>query len=317
MKRKKRSRKTREAKSGPVDEVSKMLASTVMGLTPKQVIALNALVAGETKDKAAKAAKIHRNAIQYWMVHDRYFRTALQLAKVDLFGTLYEALRRGARRAIDVVVEIAENPECDTADRLSAAKFLLEKSFANDLTIGSPPIEEESIAFIPQTARCGGALAELDVIQAREELEAKFKSSELGKRAEATRQKIEQIQRQIANIPEGADTYENQLVFEGAETEFDGELSDLERLRSRVVEAVPLGRCWGNEQIQEFPARPSGADIERHKRGHSSKDEGKKGCPPPRHENEVDIALRHLNERCLIEQCQAENAMRRPISGVK
>ncbi len=81
MKRKKRSRKTREAKSGPVDEVSKMLASTVMGLTPKQVIALNALVAGETKDKAAKAAKIHRNAIQYWMVNDRYFRTCAAIGK--------------------------------------------------------------------------------------------------------------------------------------------------------------------------------------------------------------------------------------------
>lgn len=314
MKRKKNTRKTPEIKSGPADEISEVLASTVMGLTPKQVIALNALVAGKTKEQAAKAANIHRNAIQYWMIHDRYFRSALQLAKLDLFGTFYEALRHGARRAIDVMVEIAEDHESDAGNRLSAAKFLLEKSFETDRTIGPPPLEQENIAFMPQTARCGGALAELDVIEAREELEAKFKLTEMGKRAEVMRQKIAQIQRQIADLPHDANNYKNRMELEAEKTALDGELSYLEQLRFRVVKAIPIGRWWGKEQAQEFLNQLSNAEVECGMHVPSSNDQRKEGEFLPRQLTKTDIALRQLNERCMIEQRQAENGMRRPKS---
>jgi hypothetical protein len=93
-------------------------------LSPKQLVALEALLAGTTRCEAARAAGVDDRTLRRWQ-HDPSFRMALQQARCDLWIESASLLQQANREAIQTLVE-ALRDESRSYTRVMAARTILD-----------------------------------------------------------------------------------------------------------------------------------------------------------------------------------------------
>jgi hypothetical protein len=95
-------------------------------LTPKQKIAIEALVLSGDKTQAAAAAGISRPTIYKWYALP-HFREALNKAVGEMLSSLAGKLVSQSLNAADVLVEVMNDTEAASSVRVRAADILLSR----------------------------------------------------------------------------------------------------------------------------------------------------------------------------------------------
>lgn len=96
-------------------------------LTGKKLKALEALIAEDTVEKAAKAAGIGRNSM-YRYLRDPEFDRELKKAKRQLVNRAILRLQQSCGDASRALAEIARDKEAPPSSRVSAAKEILSNA---------------------------------------------------------------------------------------------------------------------------------------------------------------------------------------------
>lgn len=97
-------------------------------MRPKQALALDALLAGASQTEAAQAAGISPRTLRAWLHDDPDFSRAYTLGCTELAKRAGRRAQAAAGKALDTLVEVAENADNPPAARVSAARALLEQS---------------------------------------------------------------------------------------------------------------------------------------------------------------------------------------------
>jgi hypothetical protein len=93
-------------------------------LTPRQEIAITALVAGKTNGQAAKAAHVDAKTLFRWRTEDRAFMAGLRSARDEAFTEALASLRRVTTAAVATCETLMRAPNEPTV-RLAAARVVL------------------------------------------------------------------------------------------------------------------------------------------------------------------------------------------------
>lgn len=96
-------------------------------LTPKQTIALTALLAGRTVEAAAQEAKVTGTTVHRWLA-DSDFQTAQRAGRRELAHTALGLLQTATRAAVGVVVELMTDKTKPASVRLRAAQIVIENT---------------------------------------------------------------------------------------------------------------------------------------------------------------------------------------------
>ena len=100
----------------------------LVGLTPSQMKALVALLAGSTQAQAAATAGVGRQQVAYWIHHDIPFRVSLKKEKLALLRGARTVRAAGALEAANCLRALLNDPKADTNQKLKAASMLLASS---------------------------------------------------------------------------------------------------------------------------------------------------------------------------------------------
>jgi hypothetical protein len=95
-------------------------------LSPKQHLALLALLSGDKQVEAAQKANVHENQVCTWMKNPLFLET-LHSAEAERLQELNRSLIGIARKATNVLEEILDDSQEKTADRTRAANIVLTK----------------------------------------------------------------------------------------------------------------------------------------------------------------------------------------------
>jgi hypothetical protein len=110
---------------------------TDRALTEKQYLAISALSAGYTIDKAAEFAGIQPTEIELWLRNFPAFRTALRQTHYSQALQVREKALALADRAFQTLSDILDDPEAFPSVRLKAATFI------GKTAIAPPPYKRE------------------------------------------------------------------------------------------------------------------------------------------------------------------------------
>lgn len=94
------------------------------GISPRQSLAIAALVAGESHERAAEAAHVTPRTLRRWLSSED-FKAALRTALGAALDDALVRLKASTSPAIDVLLDVARNAESEHA-RMQAAGKLLE-----------------------------------------------------------------------------------------------------------------------------------------------------------------------------------------------
>ena len=97
-------------------------------LPPKQLQAIEALLADPNTDAAARAIGINASTLWRWLQQPA-FSEVYNRARARLFEQTITALRSASRRAVAVLIEIMDKTEAADQTRVIAAKGILELNF--------------------------------------------------------------------------------------------------------------------------------------------------------------------------------------------
>lgn len=115
-------------------------------LTPNQVIALNALLAGRNVSAAARAARVDRATLHRWL-SEPAFRTALQAGRRELASVALAQLQEITGVAIGVIKELMTDKGKPATVRLRAAQIVVEATLKwmelDDLAARLAALEEK------------------------------------------------------------------------------------------------------------------------------------------------------------------------------
>jgi hypothetical protein len=106
-------------------------------LTPDQVAALEVLLSGGTQEEAANACGVARTTIGTWLHNGGAFEVAYKDRLKALGSQVTERVLALAGEALNVVREIMVQNDAPPANRLSAAKLILDRISAtkSDVTL--------------------------------------------------------------------------------------------------------------------------------------------------------------------------------------
>jgi len=93
----------------------------------KQERAIGALLSASSIREAAKEAGIAEATLHRYL-KDETFKAQYQAAKREVVQQAISQLQRSAGKAVKVLIEIAEDKECPSSARVSAARTILETS---------------------------------------------------------------------------------------------------------------------------------------------------------------------------------------------
>ena len=79
-------------------------------ITSSQVLAINALVAGDSFRDAALKAGVDERTLRRWRTHHTEFETTLRRSTEDLRQDLYIRITAGAHKALETLLTIASDP---------------------------------------------------------------------------------------------------------------------------------------------------------------------------------------------------------------
>jgi hypothetical protein len=99
--------------------------ATPRELSPSQLIAVAALLAGKTQVQAAKLAGVDDRTIRLWLQKSE-FRLALREGRDALLREMTTALHARARAAVDTLSEVMRSRKADGHARVNAARTLME-----------------------------------------------------------------------------------------------------------------------------------------------------------------------------------------------
>ena len=97
-----------------------------LGLTTAQQLALRALLEGRNQADAARAARVGRCAVSYWVNHEPVFQAAFQRAQREVHSGFLNALKFEAAASLRHLAKVRDDPTADASDRLRAATTLLQ-----------------------------------------------------------------------------------------------------------------------------------------------------------------------------------------------
>ncbi len=108
-------------------------ASTVDGLSPKQMVALESLATARTFIQVADEAGITRETLRVWLNDDPNFRLAYRQVKQAAFEGIAQGLLSLGEKAIEAYGDVLKAPACPgysnlsrTADSIIANLFKLK-----------------------------------------------------------------------------------------------------------------------------------------------------------------------------------------------
>jgi len=97
----------------------------VDALTAEQLLAVQALLRGESIPKVAESAQVAERTINRWLKLD-HFREALQEGKRQSYSRSITLLVDAASVAVSTLVEVSRNPQETATSRVMAARAILE-----------------------------------------------------------------------------------------------------------------------------------------------------------------------------------------------
>lgn len=98
-----------------------------MTLRSKQRKALEVITAGGTVAQAAASAGVTETTIYNWKTEDA-FKQALQDANSRILSDTVTALTVASVRAVEILIEVAEDTEAPPGTRVSAARAILDST---------------------------------------------------------------------------------------------------------------------------------------------------------------------------------------------
>lgn len=96
------------------------------GLTPQKIKAIEALVSGETSERAALFAGVNIRTLFKWKSEDETFQQALREAEKKALDETTRQLALAGVKAVKVLADIANDPAEKSAVRVSAAGKILD-----------------------------------------------------------------------------------------------------------------------------------------------------------------------------------------------
>ncbi len=96
-------------------------------LSARQVRALHALLAEPTIVRAASRAGVHERTVRKWLCEPA-FKRALDVARRQAFEDALGQLRAAAGRAVEALLDVVQHEDARPADRVSAARVLLDNA---------------------------------------------------------------------------------------------------------------------------------------------------------------------------------------------
>ena len=112
-------------------------------LTPAQIRALNALVAGQSVSKAAQAAEVDRTTVHRWLKEDPQFAAEHNAARLEMAETVQSGIRELADEAIATLRDLM-GPNTPANVRLKVVQMVLSRASSGLMVerIGSPLPDE-------------------------------------------------------------------------------------------------------------------------------------------------------------------------------
>jgi hypothetical protein len=96
-------------------------------LTPNQVSALAALLAGRTVRTAAKAAGVDPGTVHRWL-HEPDFQAALTAGRRELAGVALAQIQGLTETAVSVIKDLMTDKRAPASVRLRAAQIIIEST---------------------------------------------------------------------------------------------------------------------------------------------------------------------------------------------
>lgn len=127
------------------------MGKTIIGieeLTPKQLRAVEALLAEPTASAAAKACKVAESTIYRWL-GEPAFNEALRQARTRLLDTTLTRLQSASGAAVDTLRDILRDKLAPAAVKVSAARAILEFAIKGKEILET----EERLAAIEQALK--------------------------------------------------------------------------------------------------------------------------------------------------------------------
>jgi hypothetical protein len=122
------------------------------GLTPSQMKALSALMAGATQSEAALAAGVCRRQVSTWVNHDLVFKVNLKLEKLAFLRTARAGLASGALEAVNFLRATLKDPNADVNQKLKAASLLLDSSGQDQAPAPWPELNDVELLVATELA---------------------------------------------------------------------------------------------------------------------------------------------------------------------
>lgn len=103
------------------------MSQSTDNLTPNQVTALSALLAGKSVQAAAKAASVTRETVHRWL-HEPDFQAAHRAGRRELASVALAQLQGATDAAVKVIKEIMNDKTKPPSIRLRAAQIVIESA---------------------------------------------------------------------------------------------------------------------------------------------------------------------------------------------
>lgn len=110
------------------------------GLSPPQLRAMAALLAGKTASEAARAARVCRQTLSGWLNHDHAFVARYERAKREYVTAVRVQITAACMEATQLLRRAMKNRKATMGEKVNAARILLDKLPDQDAPNGERPL---------------------------------------------------------------------------------------------------------------------------------------------------------------------------------